>query len=273
MSDDKPAGPSLADAYHRGLQQHADGDIDAAVSSFKEALALDPEDHGGLAMRLAVMGHGPEQTGLPPAHVAALFGQAAETFDDLLVGKLGYHVPKLVRDRIEALGLGPWERMLDLGCGTGLMGATIPDLTKHITGVDLAREMLEKSNARQVYDALYQGDAVGFLKEGPEPFYDLVTATDVLPYIGALDGFFQGITRSLLPGGVLILSSETLPEDELNGRALVAGKRFRFHHDPDYLTDQMNGAGLDVIEIEPITVRQDEGVPLPGHLTIGRRRG
>ena len=80
---------------------------------------------------------------MSPSYVATLFGQAAETFDERLIHQLGYRVPALVRGRIEALALGPWERYLDIGCGTGLMGATISDLARHMTGIDLARKLRE----------------------------------------------------------------------------------------------------------------------------------
>ncbi len=43
----------------------------------------------------------------------------ADVFDNVLVDQLHYCVPLLVRQRIQALGLGPFKRVLDLGCGTG----------------------------------------------------------------------------------------------------------------------------------------------------------
>ena len=78
--DDDP----LARAYNRGLALEKSGDLDGAAASFAEVLKLDPEDHGGAAIRLAAMGRGATPDTAPPAYVATLFDQNAAQFDDML---------------------------------------------------------------------------------------------------------------------------------------------------------------------------------------------
>ena len=145
------------------------------------------------------MGRGTAPAAAPPAYVATLFDQNAASFDDMLVEQLGYAVPMLVRERVAALELGPWQRMLDLGCGTGLTGASMTDLAGDITGVDLAEAMLAEADERGCYDTLYVAEAVDFLTEADDSPWDLITATDVLPYLGALEPFFEGVDRSWRP--------------------------------------------------------------------------
>lgn len=261
----------LAAAYNRGLALEKAGDVDGAAAAYREVLALDPDDHGGASIRLAAMGRAPAPDAAPPAYVATLFDQNAASFDDMLVGQLGYAVPMLVRERIAALGLGPWARMLDLGCGTGLTGASMTDMAGEITGVDLAEAMLDEAHERGCYDALYIAEAAAFLEEAAEAGdipWDLITATDVLPYIGALEPFFTGLDRALAPGGVLVVSTEAAPG---GGAPWRIGARHRYTHSERYLAALISAHGLKTLECGPITVRHDEGVPVPGHLIVARR--
>ena len=266
-TDDDP----LAQAYNRGLALEKAGDLDGAEAAYREALRLDPADHGGVSVRLAAMGRASAPDAAPPAYVATLFDQNAACFDDMLVEQLGYAVPMLVRERVAALGLGPWKRMLDLGCGTGLTGASMTDLAQDITGVDLAEAMLDEAHERGCYDSLYVAEAVEFLQEAEDGPWDLITATDVLPSIGGLAPFFDGLDRSLSPGGVLVVSAETLPEDQMAGADWKVGAKHRYAHAQAYLMSLLAAHGYDCLECLPITVRYDEGSPVPGFLIIARR--
>ena len=109
---------ALAEAYNRALALEKSGDVEAAVKAYHEVLAIDPDDHGGAAVRIASMGRGETPDKAPDAYVATLFDQHADVFEDVLVEQLDYHVPMLVRQRLQALKLGPFARVLDLGCGT-----------------------------------------------------------------------------------------------------------------------------------------------------------
>ena len=261
----------LAEAYNRGLALEKAGDLDGAAAAFREALALDPEDHGGAAVRLAAINRGPVPDGAPEAYVATLFDQNAAQFDDMLVEQLGYAVPMLVRERIAALDLGPFDRLLDLGCGTGLTGASMTDLARDITGVDLSEAMLEEAHERGCYDTLYVGEAVAFLEGTDEEPWDLITATDVLPYLGRLERFVAGARQRLTARGVLVVSTETLPEVESTGRDYAVGPKHRFAHAEAYLRKLLREHRFSVLKYLPITVRYDEGQPVPGHLVIARR--
>lgn len=259
----------LALAYNRGLSAEKRGDLDAAAAAYAEVLRLDPADHGGVTVRLAAIGRGAVPEKAPDAYVATLFDQCAEAFDDMLVEQLGYAVPMMLRERFAALALGPWKRMLDLGCGTGLTGVSLADMAGEITGVDLAEGMLEQADERGVYGDLYVGEAVGFLEEAEEGPWDLVTATDVLPYLGALEAFFAGAARCLSPEGTLAFSTETLPGQEHD---YTVGPKHRFSHSEPYLRRLMAAFGFTQLDCTPITVRHDEGQPVPGLLVIARRR-
>ena len=262
----------LAEAYNRGLTLEKVGDLDGAAAAYREVLEIDPSDHGGASVRLAAMGRGPVPDAAPDAYVATLFDQNAAHFDDMLVEQLGYAVPMLVRERLGDLGLvGPFKRMLDLGCGTGLTGTSMRDIAEEIVGVDLSEQMLDEAYERNCYATLYVAEAVAFLEESDEAPWNLIAATDVLPYMGALEGFFDAAAARLVPGGLLVYSCETLSAPEMAGQNYIVGEKHRFAHDKAYL-DRLMAPAFDTRHHEAITVRYDDGAPVPGYLIIAEQR-
>lgn len=261
---------ALAEAYNAALELEKAGKFEEAADAYKRVLELDPDDHGGVAVRLASMGKAAAPAKAPDAYVSTLFDQHAEVFDMVLVDQLGYSVPLMVRDKIEKLGLGPFKRMLDLGCGTGLSGEALDDLVPHKTGVDLAEGMVEIADEKEVYDDLYVGEVVSFLIADEPERWDLIVATDVLPYMGGLEDFFAGVAKNIEPGGSFLFSSETLPDDVLGGQDYMVGKYQRFAHAERYVRAQLEANQFTLTDIIPIIVRYEKGEPVPGHLVVAQ---
>nr|WP_180355843.1 methyltransferase [Rhizobium smilacinae] len=262
---------ALAEAYNRALALEKAGDIDAAVEAYREVLDIDPEDHGGAAVRIASMGRGEAPPRAPDAYVETLFDQHAESFEDILVEQLGYAVPVLVRQRLQELKLGPFKRMLDLGCGTGLTGGTLRDMVDDITGLDISENMVELAHEKDLYETLYVAEVEDFLEDNDDEPFDLVTATDVLPYLGALEPLFFGASENMVAGGLFIFSSETLPETD--ARTYAVGPHQRFLHSPAYIRARLAETGFELVEMSDINVRMQDGNPSPGHLVIARLKG
>ena len=77
----------------------------------------------------------------------------AETFDRDLVDKLNYQSPRLLAQLIaRTVPADARLDILDIGCGTGLMGAGLRALKRTLTGVDLSPNMLEQARRRGLYD-------------------------------------------------------------------------------------------------------------------------
>jgi len=207
----------------------------------------------------------------PTAYVATLFDQHADVFDIMLVDQLGYSVPLQVRQLFIDRKLGPFERMLDIGCGTGLSGEALSDQVSDISGVDVSEGMVEIAHEKDVYGALYVADAVRFLQEWDETGWDLIVATDVLPYLGGVDELFAGISARLAGGGLFVFSTETLPDGALKGRPFMVGPKQRFAHDEAYVRSSLAAHGFDILLLQAIVVRFDEGEPINGHLVLARR--
>jgi len=264
---------ALAEAYNRALALEKAGDVDAAVKAYEEVLAIDPDDHGGAAVRIAAMGRGEQPSKAPDAYVETLFDQHAEAFEDILVEQLGYTVPMMVSQRLQTLNLGPFKRLLDLGCGTGLTGEALRDMADDITGIDISENMVEIAHEKDLYETLYVAEVEDFLEDNDDEPFDIITATDVLPYLGALEPLFFGAAENLNAGGLLIFSSETLPEEIMAGRPYMVGPHQRFAHAETYVRERLAATGFEVVEVTDINVRMQDGNPTPGHLVIAKLKG
>ncbi|MEM6679632.1 MAG: methyltransferase [Pseudomonadota bacterium] len=278
MSDSNdPADPELAPdrlealeaAYEAGLAAERAGDEAAAVAAWRRCLEIDPEDRGGASVRLAALGTAPAPERAPPAYVTTLFDQHADSFEMTLVHSLGYAIPEQIAELLEAEGLGPFDRGVDLGCGTGLVGEALEGTVAAFDAVDLSEAMLEIAAEKEVYQGLYAGDAIAFLEQAPPAHYDLIVAADVLPYLGAVDGLLDAMARALAPGGVAVFSTETLEEAAFAGTpGWRVGPKHRYAHAPSMLTAAIAERGLSLRGMTPVTVRYETGVPVPGHLVL-----
>ncbi|RCS24297.1 methyltransferase domain-containing protein [Phyllobacterium salinisoli] len=260
---------ALEKAYNRALKLEKSGDLDGAALAYAEVLKIDPDDHGGAAVRLASIGRGAVPPKAPDAYVQTLFDQHAEMFDTILVDQLGYDVPLQLRDML--LTRDPsahFTRMLDLGCGTGLSADALDDVADHKTGVDISENMVEIAYEKGDYDILFVGEAVRFLQTTEGPAWDLIVATDVLPYMGELDDFFAGVGGHLQPGGTFAFSSETLSDETFNGQPFMVGPYQRFAHSAAYVSRALEDNGMQSIECADIVVRHEQGQPVPGHLML-----
>lgn len=261
----------LEAAYERALDLEKAGDP-AAPAAWRDVLALNAADPGGAAIRLAALGAGDTPDVAPPAYVATLFDQHAEVFDLILVDQLEYAVPMMVRERLQTLGLADCKRLLDLGCGTGLAGEALEDIAVHMTGVDIAEGMVEIAGEKEIYHRLFTAEAVRFLNsseaDGP---WDLIVATDVLPYLGDADPLFHAVARQCTEEGVFVFSTETLNAEAFAEAGWRVTPHHRFAHDPDYVAEALNAAGFTLLDQVDIMVRREEGAPISGHLFTARR--
>ena len=268
----------LASTYNEALKLEKAGDYAHAVALYKKCLQLDPSDVCGASMRLASMQQGPSPSKAPDAYIATLFDQHADDFDSILTEKLGYAVPMQVAELFRQEQAGPYNRMLDLGCGTGLSGMMLQEFCAHATGVDISENMVDKADERACYDALFVNEAVHFLEEWAKrdqpdhlPF-DLLVATDVMPYMGDLQPLFDGLAANANEKARLVFSSETMSEKQLGGAPWRVTPNQRFAHSGQYLKQLCSKAGFGHMAcFEEIVVRTEQGAPIPGFIVIAER--
>jgi len=80
----------------------------------------------------------------PTEYVQGVFDNFADNFENHLVNILKYKVPDILNSLLRKhLPENSSLDIIDLGCGTGLMGERLSDISGHITGVDISCNMLD----------------------------------------------------------------------------------------------------------------------------------
>jgi predicted TPR repeat methyltransferase len=259
------AGWDLVGGFHDRA-----GNVAAAIAAWRKLEALDDEGVFGARLKLAAHGAGAAGEGTAVGYVEALFDQYAPQFEQSLVEKLGYRVPELlwtlVREEMARLGLERFERALDLGCGTGLMGEQLREKVDALEGVDISAAMIAETARKGIYDQLQKAELVAALT-ARRADADLVTAADVLIYCGALEPILAALVPALRPGGLVAFSLEAHDGDE----ALFLRPSLRYAHGVAATREALLASGLEVLRFETAVLRFDRGAPITGILVVARR--
>lgn len=262
---DWAAGWDMAGAYHEKA-----GQLAAAISAWRHLEALDDSGIFGAKLKLAAHDAGPAGEGTEVGYVEALFDQYAPQFEASLVGKLGYRVPDLLNDLVTeemtGLGLDNFERALDLGCGTGLMGEKLRGKVSYLEGVDISAAMIAETARKGIYDSLAKAELVATLN-ARRADADLVTAADVLIYCGALQPILTALMPALRPGGLVAFSLEAHDGEE----DIFLRPSLRYAHGVEATRNALVVAGLDVLRFETAVLRFDRGAPITGILVVARK--
>jgi predicted TPR repeat methyltransferase len=259
-----PAGSDYLYPYGRALV--STNSLEQAAEVFKEWLKKEPENP--IAQHLAGAALGASEMKKASAeYVVALFDSCAAKFDENL-GRLNYRGPELVLDALQRTSETPAQgwRIVDVGCGTGLVGAVLRPLANRLIGVDLSAGMLELARSRSVYDELIRADITDYLKRH-EGSFDVLTAADVLTYVGDLNDFFHAAASSLKPGGLVVALLEAL-DGEGTYRLNLSG---RFSHSLHYLRHVMESTGFTVDSVRQDSMRNESGRAVQTLIAIGRR--
>lgn len=119
-------------------------------------------------------------------------------------------IGKRQRDALEVLELGEWDRLLDVGCGTGAAIRAAAEVVERAVGVDLSPKMLAEASERAV-----DLPGVEFVEGDSEdlPFADreftAVLCTTSLHHYPCPEAAAQEIARVLAPGGRAVVCDMT----------------------------------------------------------------
>lgn len=198
--------------------------------------------------------------------VEQTFDIAANNFEETLKA-LGYSGPELTHDFLSSSDYKFQSlNILDLGCGTGMVGTMLKPYANVLTGVDLSQAMLDIAKAKDIYDKLYKNDIVEFLESTPT-HYDLVSCMDTFVYIGNLEKLISEIYSHLTVGGTMIVSTEKTESNE-NYQLNISG---RYSHNENYLKKLLNIHNLKILSMRDITIRMEAGYPLAGQFICAAR--
>lgn len=116
---------------------------------------------------------------------------SAETYD-----AHARFVSDLAGTVLEWLAARPGERILDLGCGDGVVSRAIADTGATVVGVDASENLLEAARARGIDARLMDGQALRFRDE-----FDAVFSNAALHWMPRAEDVLAGVHRALKEGG------------------------------------------------------------------------
>jgi predicted TPR repeat methyltransferase len=226
-------------------------------------------------LKLALLGAEDIPDQPPSRYVEALFDDYADRFDTALVEKLDYSVPAKLARLIVEHNDRRFDLAVDLGCGTGLFGAEIRDRVSRLEGFDLSANMLAKAEEKGLYDFLAKADLSleatesGLFDDGlAENRADLVSAADVLMYLGDLANAFALAAKLLKPGSLFAFSIEDAGE----GDGFILAPSLRYAHTEQHVRQRLEENGFDLVKLLHTTIRMDGGKPVSGILFLAGRR-
>jgi len=251
-----------------GLAYSTQGMKDEAVAVYRAWLDAEPGNPlAEFHLRACTGDDVPERA--PDVYVARVFDSFAASFDAKLAD-LSYQAPALVAAAV-ARHAGTPARALDLldaGCGTGLCGPLLAPWARRLVGVDLSEGMLRKAAARRVYDDLFCGELVAFLRT-QEVAWDLIVSADTLCYFGALEAFAAAAFAALRGDGLLVFTVEA--HDDAEGAPdYRLHEHGRYSHRRRYLENVLRSAGLVPVETQAVVLRMEAGKPVDGWLVSAR---
>ncbi len=257
--------PTLADVHHNlAILYLGQGNRPEALNHFQIALSEEPQNETARHMVTALSGNETSDTA-PTQYVTQLFDQYADYYDDHLKKKLKYQAPYFLRTAIGQClkDNSTSQRVLDLGCGTGMCGIFFRDLALELIGVDLSPKMLEKAKILGAYDQLFPLNYLEYLSnESLEPFH-IIIAADVFVYTGDLAQTFALVAKKLSPTGLFAFTIENLERGTFSLQPTG-----RFSHHQTYIQKLADNHQLKMVINESIVLREQEDNPIAGQLYV-----
>ena len=163
-----------------------------------------------------------------------LFDNWASTYDHDLVDNLGYVADAEACRQFMSLITDRQARILDAGCGTGLVGRRLKLAGyTNIHGNDYSVKMLDQARATGAYQSLEQHDLT--LPVKAHQLYDAAIAVGVFAFSVPSAEHIVNITRSLKVGGIAIVTVNGKAWKEVDWESKLVGFNKNF---PDaQLTD------------------------------------
>ncbi|MBF0439406.1 MAG: tetratricopeptide repeat protein [Magnetococcales bacterium] len=225
---------------------------DEAIKCYRQALALDPQDSLGLSFALAALGCAALPSRASQDQLERIYAKRARYWDHIADDR--YRGADLVAKALKSQLSSPVATMLDAGCGTGMVGVLLRDLTTRLDGIDLSVDMLDKAREKGIYDALHQGDLETFMTEHPAT-YDAIVCAATLIHFGDLTSVFSACAKALRVGGYFVFTV-FLHEADPEGSAVVVNPLEGFErggcyaHGKGHVTQAALAAGLAVMQLQ-----------------------
>jgi predicted TPR repeat methyltransferase len=222
-----------------------------ARAAYQKYLDANPDDGEIEHLLIALRDDAPPPRASDRA-IRKIYKNFAASYESRMLEDLKYAGPERMLDAIRgAMGDRDGLSILDLGCGSGLVGASVTKLAAELIGVDVSPEMIELAQARNIYDRLEVAEITQWLGRD-NTLFDLIISCDCLIYFGDLGPIACAAAKRLKQGGFLAMSMER-------------GDRYPFHltdtgrytHHPDHVRDVAAKSGLMVAKLDENFLRME----------------
>ncbi|MCK4869574.1 MAG: tetratricopeptide repeat protein [Gammaproteobacteria bacterium] len=200
----------------------------------------------------------------PQTYIKHLFDQYAPYYDEHLTKTLNYNVPQILRASIEPFlpaETSDSYTVLDLGCGTGLAGATMRKQATKLIGIDLSAKMIAIAKQKNIYDELHVADINDALAKYTD--VDLIIAADTFVYLGDLDTLLTNIKQTLTPSGIFAFSVEKTYTYPYHLQQTA-----RFAHSKKYIEKLADKLNLTILTCDNIKLRKEQSTIIEGYVFV-----
>ena len=166
-------------------------------------------------------------------------------------------VAKSVADHIKKC-VGVNLKVLDFGCGTGLLSYNLADVAQKIVGIDSSPKMVEEFNKKS--SNLQKIKAYTSLKKIDEQF-DLIVSSMTLHHIPEISKLIATLSRYLLPHGTICIADLDKEDGSFHDRGNDGVYHFGF--DRDWLIEIFTKQGYKLVcNKTPFIIKKQKEYPL-----------
>ena len=240
--------------------------LDIAIRDGEVLLAGDPDnlEH----QYYLSIAHGETPLTKPASVIALHFDNVARSLDQGFADTAQHLIHEHVAHLIHQWHSDQMADVLDLGCGTGLLGAALGPIKGVLVGVDLSGGMLAYSSRRGGYDSLHHVNLLDALVATPQDLYHVITALGAIAHVGDLSSVMPNASRVLVPGGHFVFFCETSPKDAAD---FVLQHNYRYSYQSSYVQRLLEQAGFTNILMKDFVVGQRVGQPVTGLLVTAQK--
>ena len=158
------------------------------------------------------------------------------------------------------------KKVLDVGCGGGLLAEEFAKRAALVTGIDLSQPAIEVAREHAAGGGLdidYRVASVGELKEEFWEGFDLILCSEVIEHVGDPRSFLKDCSALLKDGGLFFFSTinrtpkafllAIVVAERLLGLIPKGAHRYRDFIKPSELWQMLKGCNIEVEEIRGIS--------------------
>ena len=239
--------------------------VEQTIEIYQLLLKLNPDDESA-AYVLSVLNE--KNPNAPPrTHFENIFNDIADKFDHHLQ-TLGYQGPRQLLSLLQKTEKTQtkFNRLLDIGCGTGAVGQLFHDQVNYLMGIDIADKMLGHCEKTGWYNDLECADLLSL--DAMHKDFDLVVAADVFPYLGELNPIIQAIGQRMSSGGFLLFTTE---RDEIAEGYYVDKLSGRYRFSDEYLKEVAQKQQFKIIHMQTEPLRKEKNEWILGHFCVWQK--